>query len=321
MNQRGLKLGACLAVVLLAIGAGLAWRFILRPSVVDLPRVKNSISMEFVQAPAGTFTMGSPQSEADADEIEEVINGDLEKGKARKRDPEEAKPITLESDEDEHEVEITRPFFLGAHEVTQGQFRAVMGPNPLVFTRSGIGTNPELPVENVSYSEAVEFCKKLSELPAEKEAGRRYRLPTEAEWEYACRAGVRRTPFHCGDQLSPEKANSAWASSLRKRDYAKGKRSDLPTAEPVGSYPPNAWGLYDMHGNVWEWCSDWYAADYYKNSPKQDPAGPKDGEQRVARGGSWASRPYDCRSANRLAVAPDVRLGMGLRVVMVQEGK
>src|SRR5262249_20646486 len=146
----------------------------------------------------------------------------------------------------------------------------------------GIDTD-DFPVECVSWNDAVEFCKKLSELPEEKKAGRVYRLPTEAEGEYACRAGSR-TPFEFGSELKPTLAN-----------YGK----NVTRTERVGKYKPNAWGPYDMHGNVAEWCHDWYAERYYKDGPSQDrdPKGPEEAE-RILRGGSyyWEGLPY-CRSA------------------------
>jgi len=152
----------------------------------------------------------------------------------------------------------------------------------------------------------VEFCKKLSALPAEKAAGRSYRLPTEAEWEYACRAGTT-TAFAFGNTLTARQAN-----------IRPPKNSRNPGPEPVGSHDANTWGLRDMHGGVCEWCSDWYGKDYYRKSPLQDPPGPSAGSLRVVRGGSWSDEAADCRSARRLALAPGVRLGNGFRVVLVR---
>jgi formylglycine-generating enzyme required for sulfatase activity len=160
--------------------------------------------MKFRQIPAGTFTMGD-------------ASGD--------------------DDETPHEVTLTKPFKMGVHEVTQAQYEQLMGTNPSEFKGA------ENPVERVSWEDAVEFCRRLSELPAEKEAGHVYRLPTEAEWEYACRAGTT-TNFGFGDDDS-EAGYYAWVFG----------NSDRKT-HPVGNKLPNAWGLYDMHGNVREWCKD-----------------------------------------------------------------
>jgi formylglycine-generating enzyme required for sulfatase activity len=141
------------------------------------------------------------------------------------------------------------------------------------------------PLENVSWHDAVEFCRRLSDLPVEKRSGRTYRLPTEAEWEYACRGGARTSePFHFGETLSAEQASV---------EFTPGR----PTG--VGSYPANGFGLHDLRGNVLQWCEDWYGASYYKNSPGRDPRGPDAGSSRVNRGGSFGFRPRDCRAANR----------------------
>jgi formylglycine-generating enzyme required for sulfatase activity len=243
--------------------------------------IENSIGMKLAYIPAGTFVMGSPESEAE-------------------REPQEVP----------HEVTISRPFYLGVYEVTQRQFGQVMSSlsrGGAVFTESR-GGGPEHPMENVPWASAVEFCTRLSNLPAEKQAGRRYRLPTEAEWEYACRAGTT-TAFHFGEQLSSRQANFNGA-------YPYGGAQPGPylrrTAK-VGSYEPNAWGLYDMHGNVAEWCADYYDPDYYRRSPKADPPGPEKGViatqfqneyLRVVRGGSWIDEARACRSAYRHGFMP-----------------
>ena len=161
----------------------------------------------------------------------------------------------------QHEVILSNPFYMGVTEVTQAQYEAVMGTNPSRFKGA---TNP---VETVSWNDATEFCKKLSEKTRQA-----VHLPTEAEWEYACRAGTQ-TAYSFGD------APSALG------DYAWWGKNGGMTTHPVGQKKPNAWGLYDMHGNVWEWCADWYA-DYPKG-PVTDPAGPATGGARVFRGGSW----------------------------------
>jgi formylglycine-generating enzyme required for sulfatase activity len=224
----------------------------------------------------------------------------------------------------QHPVEITRPFYLGAYEVTQAQYQKVMDQNRAHFSDKN-GGGPDHPVEQVTWVEAVSFCGKLSGLPAEKKAGRRYRLPTEAEWEYACRAGTT-TPFHFGKGLSSTQAN--FDGNHPYGDAAKGPY--LRKTAKVGSYKPNAWGLYDMHGNVAEWCSDYYDPDYYKNSPKEDPTGPAKGVLNtgfssffhVVRGGCWLDEARGCRSAYRFRLQPGqpYRL-VGFRVVCVVDGK
>jgi formylglycine-generating enzyme required for sulfatase activity len=167
--------------------------------------------------------------------------------------------------------------------VTQQQYQQVMGSNPSWHTPEGGGKievvdqDPaRFPVEQVSWVDAVTFCCRLSALPAEKQAGRSYRLPTEAEWEYACRAGS--TERFSPPMLSPEDESGF--------NVRPNSADGLPV-RPVGSYRANAFGLYDMRGNVWEWCSDWFAWDYYQHSPKDDPPGPASGVLRVVRGADW----------------------------------
>jgi formylglycine-generating enzyme required for sulfatase activity len=166
-------------------------------------------------------------------------------------------------------VTLTESFYLQVTEVTQAQWRAVMGNNPSDFV------GPNRPVEQVSWNDAQEFLKKLNA----KEKGGRYRLPTEAEWEYAARAG---------DTGKPTNLDAvAWWPPDR-------------VTHPVGQKEPNGWGLYDMLGNVWEWCEDWYDKDYYRNSPSVNPKGPESGTYRVLRGGSWHSYSH-AREWHRLA--------------------
>ena len=169
---------------------------------------------------------------------------------------------------DRHEVTLSRPFYLGVTEVTQTQYEAVMGTNPSHFKGA---THP---VEMVYWNEAAEFCNKLSE-----KTRRTFRLPTEAEWEYACRAGTE-TAFSFGDDPSA------------LGEYAWWGRNSAETTHPVGRNKPNAWGLYDMHGNVWEWCADWY--DAYPKGPVTNPSGPAAGRYHVLRGGSWSYVDADC---------------------------
>jgi len=194
-------------------------------------------------------------------------------------------------EKDRHEVTLSKPFYVGATEVTQAQYQAVMGTNPSNFKGE---TNP---VEMVSWNDATEFCKKLSEKTRQA-----VRLPTEAEWEYACRAGTA-TAFSFGD------------SDSALGDYAWYDANSGGTTHPVGQKKPNAWGLYDVHGNVWEWCADWYG-DYPKGAVT-DPQGPASGTYRVLRGGGWGGNPVFCRAAGRRDGTPDLRGGIfGFRVVV-----
>ena len=180
-------------------------------------------------------------------------------------------------------------------EVTQEQYQKVMGTNPSQFK------GPQNPVEKVSWADAVEFCGKLSAMPAEKTAGHVYRLPTEAEWEYACRSGTT-TAYGFGDDAS------------RLGDYGWFDGNSDSSTHPVGEKKPNAWGLYDMHGNVWEWCQDWYGD--YPSGSTTDPTGPSSGSFRVDRGGSWCSSAGYCRSAYRYRNAPESRGNfLGFRVL------
>ena len=195
-------------------------------------------------------------------------------------------------------MRITRSFYLGVYEVTQEAYEQVMGVNPSNFK------GPQRPVENVSWDDAMEFCRRLSESPTEKAAGRTYRLPTEAEWEYACRAGST-TRYAYGDD------DGAMG------DYAWFVGNASATTHPVGQKRPNAWGLYDMHGNVWEWCADWHGEDT-RSTPLDDPAGPITGSDRVYRGGSWDYPAPVCRSAYRYRIQPNFRYdGLGFRVAAV----
>src|SRR5581483_11114694 len=174
----------------------------------------------------------------------------------------------------------------------------------------------DYPVENVTWHDAVEFCRKLGELPAEKKTGRRYRLPTEAEWEYACRAGTT-TVFHYGDNLDAYKANFC---GLVYAAYGNaGAGPFLRSTTSVGAYAANPFGLYDTHGNVQEWCQDWYAADAYTKGPAQDPQGPEIGTERVLRGGGWPHSGKAVRSAVRNKLPPDeTHYSAGFRVVMMK---
>jgi formylglycine-generating enzyme required for sulfatase activity len=254
----------------------------------------NSIGMKLVLIPRGKFKMGSPEDE----KVREFV----EKGS-----------------EVQHEVEITKPFYLGIYTVTQKQYKEVMDENPSWFSAEGGGKdkvkgldNDDFPVENVLWEQAKKFCEKLSGRAGEKRHGRVYHLPTEAEWEYSCRGGAScSNPFHFGKSLSSRQANF-------NGNYPYGEAEKGPYLErtcKVGSYKPNKFGLYDMHGNVWQWCSDWYSKDYYKDSPAKDPKGPDSGDARVLRGGSWEFDGRGCRAGLRYRSLPSNRSsGVGFRV-------
>jgi formylglycine-generating enzyme required for sulfatase activity len=234
--------------------------------------VTNSIGMKLVPIPAGTFLMGDPE------------------------------------DGDAVQVTLSQNFYLGMTQVTQAQYMRVMGENPSWFQGDTVKgrDSSEFPVENVSWEDAMEFCQKLSELPEEKAAGRVYRLPTEAEWEYACRAGSK-TAYSFGK------------SSEKLGDYAWFSQNSNDRPHPVALKKPNAWGLYDMHGNVWEWCSDWYGD--YPEGAVTDPSGPEEGSVRVYRGGSWLNGAASCRSANRFGAAPGYRNNFnGFRLALSSSG-
>ena len=223
------------------------------------PDFVNSIGMEFRLIQAGSFMMGSE-------------NGRMWEA-----------PV--------HKVTITKPFYIGIYEVTQSQYKAIMRTNPSNFR------GDDRPVEMVTWDDAKEFCRKLSE-----KEGRTYRLPTEAEWEYACRAGTT-TEYYWGDR--PDEAY-LW------HDGNSGNRT-----HPVGEKLPNAWGLYDMLGNVYEWCEDWYSSSYYSSSPEIDPAGPSSGSCCALRGGCWFLSAFYARSSTRNYRTRD-RWGycVGFRAVM-----
>lgn len=227
----------------------------------------NSIGMKLVVIPPGEFAMGSPVGEPER-----------------------------KDNETQHPVRLSKAFSIGVYEVTQSQYEEVMGSNPSQFR------SPSNPVENVSWDDAVEFCQKLSGIPAEKSAGRVYRLPTEAEWEYACRAGTT-TAYSFGDDKS-QADQYAWF-----RDNSSG------TTQAVGEKLPNGWGLYDMHSNVWEWCEDRYAR--YPSGAATDPRGPDKGSYRVQRGGGWFNVAARGRSASRDTSIPTYRSSMvGFRLAL-----
>jgi len=192
-----------------------------------------------------------------------------------------------------HQVTISRPFYLGKYQVTQLEWTMVMGNNPSDYK----GDNR--PVENVSWNDCQKFVRKLNA----REGVNNYRLPTEAEWEYACRAGSR-TKFCFGDGDHILQQYAWFADNSGKETH------------PVGQLNPNDWGLYDMHGNVWEWCHDWYGRNYYAESPDNNPRGPRKGSDRVVRGGSWRLGAEYCSAAYRAWSHPGDRLDvLGFRLL------
>ena len=195
---------------------------------------------------------------------------------------------SYENDMPRHEVTLTNPFYMAKYAVTQEQWRVVMGNNLSYF--KGV----KLPVNQISWNDAKEFIKKLN---AKMDGG--YRLPTEAEWEYACRAGTI-SEHSFGDYITPKNANY--------------DESNIGKPVAVGNYKPNDFGLYDMHGNVWEWCEDWYGG--YPGWPVEDPKGPAVGQYRVLRGGSFAVNSSRARSSSRIICAPAIRIHVnGFRLV------
>ncbi|HEY5885142.1 MAG TPA: formylglycine-generating enzyme family protein [Pyrinomonadaceae bacterium] len=232
----------------------------------------NNVSLEFLRIPAGTFTMGSPSSEAERND-----------------------------DEEQHQVTISHGFYMGKYEVTQAQWQAVMETTVAQQrdksdpTLALYGEGGNYPMYYVNWDEAQEFIKRLNAM----KNGFNYRLPTDAEWEYAARAGT--TGPYAGSLEA-----MAWYSA-----NSGGK------SHPVGQKQANAWGLYDMHGNVIEWCQDWNGVSYTA-APAVDPSGPANGKLRVLRGGSWYANARNARSASRRLSTPDGRsLNRGFRVVAV----
>ncbi len=229
----------------------------------------NGMTMEFALISIGEFIVDAPSDNGDND------------------------PNTAPT----HRVRISKPFYMSVYEVTQGQYQKVMGTNPSRFQDP---EDPNRPVDTVSWRNAQMFCQKLSSI----DAGR-YRLATEAEWEYACRAGTT-TAYYWGDDFDDR---YAWAIS----------NSEAATHE-VGTGLRNAWGLHDMAGNVAEWCQDWYGPYDSTSTGQVDPNGPSEGVYRILRGGSWGHTPASCRSAYRNWHTPDHKYDdCGIRVVLELE--
>ncbi len=240
---------------------------------VDLGK---GVKLELVLIPAGEFMTGSP----DSDKSDKNAQG---------------------WEKPQHRVRITKPFYLGKYLVTQEQWEAVMGNNPSYFR------GPKNPVEHVSWDDCQEFLGKLNAKIGTQ--GGKFVLPTEAQWEYACRAGSK-TKYCFGED------------ETRLGDYAWYDKNSGNTMHTVGEKKPNGWGLYDMHGNVWEWCRDWCKDGYYKESPVDDPTGAATGSGRVIRGGNWLCSARHCRSASRGCIEPGDRDDfLGFRVSQVPAGK
>jgi len=242
--------------------------------IEELEGLGEATPLEMVKISGGKFLMGALDSEKES----------------------------RDSERPQHEVTVPN-FFMGKYPVTQAQYEAVMGKNPSHFKENGVNR----PVEKVSWNNAKEFCRKLSEL-----TGKNYRLPSEAEWEYACRAGTI-TPFYFGETIAPDLVN--YNGNYPYGNAPAGEYRQQTTE--VGLFPPNAYGLHDMHGNVWEWCEDsWH--DNYKKAPTDGSAWvDKKPERYVRRGGSWVSNASNCRSAFRFNGLADVGYDViiGFRVV------
>jgi formylglycine-generating enzyme required for sulfatase activity len=296
-----LSRAACLSGAMVLLTSCVDWRAMAadsdESSAVDLtvseerPAFANSVGMKFVYVKPGKFIMGTTAAEQKA--VHEAL-----KGKRSEH---------LGGEEPRPQVKLTKGFYVGVYEVTQKQYRAVTGANPSAFSRNGSSFQSvqtvkdeelaDFPVEQVTWDDAQAFLKKLSELPAERSQRRIYRLPTEAEWEYCCRAGAEETfTFR-----KPSKSISAKQANFDGNFPFGGGAAgvDLKRTCKVGSYEPNPWGIYDMHGNLWEMTADWYDPNAYKEKNRVDPKGPKTGQFRVIRGGSWASNGEGCRSGFR----------------------
>jgi formylglycine-generating enzyme required for sulfatase activity len=258
-----------IAMVLGLVGSLTVMAQEVKPGKAEVIELGKDVKLEMVLIPAGKFLMGGRKIPVDP------------LGNIKVAQPEE-------DEYPRHEVTLTKPYFMGKYEVTQEQWFEIMGENP---SRE---KGRKLPVTDVSWEDCHQFIKKLN---TKTNGG--YRLPTEGEWEYACRAGTT-TAYSVGDEITPNDANYGGGSKIRE-----------PVA--VGSYKPNAFGLYDMHGNVWEWCEDWYGKYLFTET---DPKGPATGKVRVLRGGSFGSIESNARSSFRLYLSPSDRRydGFGFRL-------
>ncbi|MFD2272051.1 formylglycine-generating enzyme family protein [Undibacterium arcticum] len=317
--------------------ASSAWS--IGPAATLPTQIENSVGMKFVLVPAGEFMMGSDESP-----------DSLAKSYPQY---ERARFLELDDEAPVHKVRITRAFYLGQHHVTVGQFRRFLeasGYKPESETdgTGGYGYNPDYdpaksvrgdafegrnpkyswrnpgfqqgddhPVVNVTWNDAVAMSKWLSETE-----GKTYRLPTEAEWEYSARAGTRTRYYTGDDPQSLLKAANIFDADAQKKIgkkwaiYALAGHDGFAFTSPVGSFAPNAFGLYDMHGNAWAWTADWYGEHYYANSPLDDPKGPATGAVRVRRGGSWHTWSFYARSSYRNWNSPDTRYTLvGMRLL------
>jgi len=271
-------------------------------SIIEAACRSKSTGLELVSLAAGEFEMGSPKTEPGR-----------------------------QADETQHRAAVTKPFLLGKYEVTQSEYEKVMKTRPSWFAKGAPGADEvkgqdtsRYPVERVSWFDALEFCNKLSALDGYPQfyklddvqradgairkatvslaGGSGYRLPTETEWEYACRAKTT-TPYYYGARLTDRQANAKGITNTSYGLISNG----LGRTTSVGAYLPNAWGLYDMHGNAGEWCWDWYDRDGYAAAPPKDSQGPAKGVHRVVRGGSWLVNATSCRSASRFWLPPSER--------------
>ncbi len=271
--------------------------FALLVSLVNISYANEEIKFEvketpivMVKCPAGTFMMGSISGPG----------GELGRNNTS----------TFIMNETQHQVTISNDFYIAKFPVTQAQYEAVMGNNPSKFK------GDDNPVERVSWFMAKEFCDKLNEVTeSTRLPGYRFDLPTEAQWEYACRAGTT-TALNSGKNITTAEDKVSCPNFDEVGWYES--NSDGKT-QPVGLKMPNAWGIYDMHGNVWEWCEDWLANSYDLIN-LTDPTGPASGSTRVCRGGSWSYSPRFCRSAYRGGDIPErAYYDFGFRIALIQE--
>jgi formylglycine-generating enzyme required for sulfatase activity len=256
-------------------------------TTAELPSQSNSLGMRFRRIPSGTFLMGRPDR---------------------------GNPAPIPEDCPAHDVELSQAYWFGECEVTRDDWEKVLGTESLPPIPEGVEiavATPEetgrLPVTAISWHESQKFCAALGQVESEQRAGRTYRLPTEAEWERACRAGSR-SAYRWQPERSADDQSGA----------AAGISPALPLF-PTGSFPPNAWGLFDLRGNAWEWTSDWYARDFYRHSPVLDPVGPTTGWFKVARGSDWRFTGEACHGDS--AVLPPWKASpvIGFRLVMEQQ--